>query len=301
MAPTKREIDTMKKHLILMSLFLLSLFLLPIKGVVASEHKAYEFPGVKVVPIKDTQSKKQYELYIKLPEKYSEDKNKKYPVIYFTDAVWHIELLSSATFFIMEDVILVGISWQKDIDDDVMQKYGAHFSRFGDYSFKKRTNPKHPKIKFGQAENHLAFIRQDVFKFVESNYRADPANRTYFGFSAGGLFGTYALITQPDTFKNYILGSPSIWKDAPALFAQESAGLKNKQAKLNVLFSHGELEKEFIPYFEKFVSEFKAKNYAAVSSIKEIKVESAGHSDSFPLMGVQSVKWLSSLQPKESK
>ncbi|MCW9016622.1 MAG: alpha/beta hydrolase-fold protein, partial [Kangiellaceae bacterium] len=215
----------MKKNLIITFLFLF-----PFVSAEATEQKSYEMPGIQVVPIKDTQSNKQYELLIKLPENYTENKDKNYPVIYFTDAVWHIELLSSATFFLMEDVILVGISWQKDIDEDVMQEYGEHFSRYGDYSFKKTTNPKHPKIKFGQANNHLAFIRQDVFKYVESNYRTEPGNRTYFGFSAGGIFGTYALMTQPDTFKNYILGSPSIWSHAPALFAQENAALKNKKS-----------------------------------------------------------------------
>lgn len=283
------------------SLIAILLMLLPFFELEASVQKSYIMPGVQVVPIKDAQSNKQYELLIKLPENYTENKDKNYPVIYFTDAVWHIELLSSATFFMMEDVILVGISWQKDIADDVMKEYGEHFSRYGDYSFKKITNPKHPKIKFGQANNHLNFIRNDVFKYVENNYRTQPNNRTYFGFSAGGIFGTYALMTKPEMFKNYILGSPSIWSHAPELFAQESAGLKNKNSAINVFISYGELEEKLAPHVEGFIKQFKNKKYAGVSSLKHIVVESAGHSDSSPAMSVQSVKWLSSLQPKEEK
>ena len=179
---------------------LVFLFLLPFINVEASEPKSLELPAIQVIPIIDTQSDRQYELYIKLPEDYAKNKDKTYPVIYFTDALWHVELLSAATEYIMEDVILVGISWQKDIAEDLKQEYGAHVSRFGDYSFKKISNPKHPKIKFGQATNHLAFIRKDVFKYVEENYRTEPNNRSYFGFSAGGLFGTYVLMAQPDTF-----------------------------------------------------------------------------------------------------
>jgi predicted alpha/beta superfamily hydrolase len=280
---------------------LILFFFIPFLLVEASEQKHYQMPGVQVIPIKDTQSNKQYELLIKLPENYAEDEDKKYPVIYFTDAVWHVELLSSASFFILEDVILVGISWQKDISEDLKKEYGAHFSRYGDYSFKKTTNPKHPKVKFGLANNHLSFIRNDVFKFVEKRYRTDPNNRTYFGFSAGGGFGTYALMSQTDTFKNYILGSPSIWRNGPELFAQENAALKSTQSAINVFISYGELEKKSGPYIEDFVSQLRNRNYKGLSSIKHIVVESSGHSDSFPMMATQSMKWLKSLQPKESK
>lgn len=277
------------------------LVLLPFLELEAKEQILYEMPGTQVIPIRDTQSNKQYELLIKLPENYAENKDKNYPVIYFTDAVWHIELLSSASFFIMEDVILVGVSWQKDIAEDLKQEYGAHFSRYGDYSFKKTSNPKHPKIKFGQASSHLAFFRKDVFKYVEENYRTDPSNRTYFGFSAGGLFGTYALMTQPDTFKNYILGSPSIWRSGPELFAQENAALKSKQSAINIYISYGELENKSSPHIDDFISKLKNKKYAGISSIKHVVIESSGHSDSFPMLGVRSVKWLKGLQPKEDK
>ena len=283
------------------------LFLLPFINVGASEQRlsempVYQMPGTQVVPIKDTQSNKQYELLIKLPENYAENKDKKYPVIYFTDAVWHIELLSSASFFLMEDVILVGISWQKDISEDLKKEHGAHISRARDYSFKKSSDPeRQAKYKFGQAKNHLSFIRNDVFKFVEKNYRTEPKNRTYFGFSAGGVFGTFALMSQPDTFKNYILGSPSIRRGVPELFAQEHAALKSKQSAINVFISYGELEKELAPFIEDFVSYLRNKKYKGLASIKHIVVESSGHSDSSPLMAMHSLKWLKNLQPKENK
>jgi predicted alpha/beta superfamily hydrolase len=274
------------------------MLLLTFINVEASEYKSVELPAVKVIPLQDTINDKQYELYIKLPEDYSKNKDKTYPIIYFTDAMFHLEILSGATEYIMEDVILVGISWQIDIAEDVKQKYGAHFSRFGDYSSKKIINPKHPKIKFGQADNHLAFIRKDVFKFVEENYRTEPNNRTYFGFSAGGNFGAYILVAQPDTFKNYILGSPSLYNDVPEFFAQENAVLKSTESAINVFISYGELEKKLIPHVEDFISTLKNEKYKGLSSIKNVAIESSGHSDSFPIMGVQSVKWLSNLQKK---
>ena len=280
-----------------MKKILVFLFLLPFFNVGASEHKLYSMPGTEVIPIKDTVSNKQYELLIKLPDNYANNRDKNYPVIYYTDAVEHIALLSSASYMVWRDsVILVGISWQKDISEELRQQYGVHVSRFMDYSFRKSFNPRHPKIKLGQADNHLAFIRKDVFKFVESNYRTEPNNRTYFGFSAGGGFGAYALMVQPDTFKNYILGSP-LDREVPTLFAQQHADLKNTQSAINVFISYGELEKEAGPFIEDFVSQLKNKKYKGLASIKHIVVESYGHSDSSPIVAAHSFKWLKSLQP----
>ena len=111
----------MNKSLIVIVLVLASFLKLN-----AVEINSYQMPGIQVIPIEDTQSDKQYELLVKLPEKYAENKGKNYPVIYFTDAVWHIELLSSATFFMMEDVILVGISWQKDVEKELKKQHGQH-------------------------------------------------------------------------------------------------------------------------------------------------------------------------------
>lgn len=280
------------------SFTLVILLLLPFITVHASElneTRDLTLPRIQVVPIKDTQADRQYELYIKLPEGYTKSNDKNYPVIYFTDADTHIELLSG-TEFLLEEVILVGISDQKDLNKDLE----GHSSRARDYSISKSSNPeRQAKYQFGQASNHLTFIRNDVIKFIESNYRTDPSNRTYFGFSLGGLFGVYALMTQPDTFKNYILGSPSLWRDIPLLFSLENAALKTKALEINLFITYGELEKELGVHVDEFITKLKAKKYQALSAIKEVVIESSGHSDSFPMVGVRSVKWLSSLTKKK--
>jgi len=277
------------------SLIVVAIFLLPFIGAEASDKKSYELPRTEIVPIKDTQADRQYELFIKLPEGYEKNKGKNYPVIYFTDADVHLELLSG-TEFIMGEVILVGISDQKDLNKDI----DGHNSRARDYSISKSSNPeRQAKYKFGQASNHLTFIRNNVIKFIESNYRTDPSNRTYFGFSLGGLFGTYALMTQPDTFKNYILGSPSLWRDIPLLFSLENPELKSKSQEINLFISYGELEKELSVHVEDFITQLKAKKYEGLSSIKQVVIKSSGHSDSFPMVGVRSVKWLATLNNKQ--
>ena len=140
-----------------------------------------------------------------------------------------------------------------------------------------------------------------MIKTIEKNYRTDPDRRTYFGFSAGGLFGAYILMAQPDTFKNYILGSPSLWRDIPVLFSLENAALKSKASEINIFITYGELEQKLSSHIEDFVTRLKNKKYKGLSSIKHVVIESSGHSDSFPMVGVRSVKWLSSLQKEEGK
>lgn len=268
------------------------LFSLSFIAVAASENESFELPKIKVIPIQDSQTERQYELYIKLPEGYSkaENKDKDYPVIYITDAMWHMEILSGSTEYIMEDAILVGISWQKDIKEDLKQKYGAHASRFRDYSFWKKSNPEHPKLQFGQANNHLAFIRNDVFNHIEQNYRANPDNRSYFGYSLSGLFGAYILMTQPDTFKNYILGSPSIQLLTEG---EEKVEFKNKELNANVFISNGTLEKKSHEPISEFVTLLRARNNSSLS-IEHAVIEGSHHT-AFPMTGLRSVTWLSNL------
>jgi len=125
-----------------------------------------ELPKIQVVPIKDTKNNRQYELYIKLPEGYAENVYVNYPVIYFTDALWHIELLSGSADYIAKDAILVGVSWEKDLRGD-LATLGAHASRFRDYSIQPLPNPEaQARYQLGQANNHLDFIRNDVIKYV---------------------------------------------------------------------------------------------------------------------------------------
>ena len=274
------------------NLILISLFLLFYTSLSASETESYEMPRTKVIPIQDSKSKGQYELYIKLPEDYSKNNAKAYPVVYYTDAVWHIEILSASTEFIIEDAILVGISWRKDIADDLQEQYGEHASRFTDYSFWKKGNPKHPKLVFGKANNHLAFIRNDVFEYVEQNYRTDPGNRSYFGYSLSGLFGAYILATQPDTFKNYILGSPSV-----DLLSKYNIEFSNNNFNANVLITRGSLEEKLHEPISEFVALLKARNYKSLS-IKHPVIEGS-HQTAFPMTAVRAVAWLAKLVSEE--
>ncbi|MEL7006560.1 MAG: alpha/beta hydrolase-fold protein, partial [Bacteroidota bacterium] len=261
-----------------------------------STNKSYlELPKIKVIPIQDTGNDRAYELYVKLPEKYSESPDVNYPVIYYTDAMWHVEMLSGAAEYIMEDAILVGISWQKDNKEELVKERGEHVSRFRDYSVRPSTNANHQaKYEFGQASAHLDFIRKDVIPYVENNYRTDPNKRTYFGYSLGGVFGAYTLLSHPNTFKNYILGSPALDGDIPYI-TELDANTRSKQNGLNanVFISYGSLERELSQYADEFITLLKNRNDPSLE-LKHVVIEGS-HQTAFPATAVQGVTWLTQI------
>ena len=75
----------------------------------------------------------------------------------------------------------------------------------------------------GGAAAFLGFIEQELLPLVERTYRADPARRTYYGYSLGGLFGAYVLFQKPALFQNILLGSPALGYDQGSIFAVEKA------------------------------------------------------------------------------
>ncbi|WP_420322564.1 serine hydrolase [Flagellimonas sp.] len=267
------------------------------KGTASTKSASLVLPQIQVVPIKDTNTARNYELYIELPADYAENPTKTYPVLYYTDAMWHLETLSGAAEFMLEDAILVGISWQKDVAEDLKEQYGARASRFTDYSFWKKSNPNHPKLKFGEAENHLVFIRNNVITYVDKNYRTDPNSRSYFGYSLSGAFGAYILLTQPDTFDNYILGSPLSKSILPYL-SEINAKLvaaeldKSKALHANVFMAYGTLEEERDETTEAFKDLLRARTNLKVSM--QSKTIEGDHQTAFPRIAVESVAWLSS-------
>lgn len=255
-------------------------------------------PQIQVIPITNSNTAQEYELYIELPEDYEKNSTKKYPVLYYTDAVWHREMLSGASEYMLEDAILVGISWQKNISERLMKKFGAHASRFFDYSFWKSTKSNHFSIKFGQAENHLKFIRDDIMTYVEQNYRTNPNSKSYFGYSLSGAFGAYTLLTQPDTFNNYILGSPFSKRLVSYLSEINSKLVANKSTETkrlhaNVYIAHGSLEKDKEAPTKEFFDLFKNRKDIRLS--KQQETIEGNHQTAFPRIAIESVAWLASM------
>jgi predicted alpha/beta superfamily hydrolase len=270
------------------------LLMTPAISTQASEFEPYEMARSEVVPITEKGTDRQYELYIKLPRDYDENTDTSYPVIYTTDAAIHMDMLSGSTEFLMPDVILVGISYQLNLGGEEV-----HFSRFRDYTTLPSEDPEiQARYQPGQAENHFAFIRDEIIPYIEKSYRADPKERTYFGYSLGGAFGAYMLFSQPETFKNYVLGSPAFGERSGRYIEELEASTRGQQHNMNadVFVSLGEAEEDVKDSVDAFVSVLERRTGSGLA-LRDLEIiEGADHSGAFPETAMRGVKWLSQLQ-----
>ena len=270
------------------------LLMTPAISAEAGEFEPYEMARSEVVPITEEGTDRQYELYVKLPRDYDENTDTSYPVIYTTDAAIHMDMLSGSTEFLMPEVILVGISYQLNLGVEEV-----HFSRFRDYTTLPSEDPEiQARYQPGEAENHFAFIRDEIIPYIEKSYRVDPEERTYFGYSLGGAFGAYMLFTQPWIFKNYVLGSPAFGERSGRYIDELEARTRGQQRNMNanVFVSLGEAEEDAKDSVDAFVSVLKRRTGSGLALSDLEIIEGADHSGAFPETAMRGVKWLSQLQ-----
>ncbi len=75
----------------------------------------------------------------------------------------------------------------------------------------------------GGAPAFLAFLADELKPHLAERYRVAAADYTLFGNSLGGLFATWALLTRPQVFGRYGIGSPSYWWGDRAILETEAA------------------------------------------------------------------------------
>jgi len=273
--------------------FILFLFLSITSNNTNAESNSFSIPNSEIVEIEDIKNERVYPLFIKLPRSYNRNTSRNYPVIYLTDAWYSFQIISGSTRFPMnsgkmQEAIIVGISYEKGSKGDS--------SRVRDYTPHKASAW---KKETGGAPRHKAFIKNHVFKYIDENYRTDKKNRTFVGNSLGGLFGAYILLTDPNMFTNYILGSPSFWFNNKSLFKTEALmPTTNIAQAINVFVGIGEHESikfgnqydmvDDAKFFIKTINNIHGKKINS----KLLVIPQANHYTAFPTTAVQGIDWI---------
>ncbi|MEH6463433.1 MAG: alpha/beta hydrolase-fold protein [Shewanella psychromarinicola] len=238
-----------------------------------------------------------YQVMIKLPKDYRNNRTHHYPVVYMTDSMYSLQVVSGATRFpmnsnMMQQAILVAIGYQRP------SKGSA--SRIRDYT------PSHDaswKLPTGEAKRHVAFISQVVMPFIEKNYRVDTQQNTFVGNSLGGLLGAHILLEQPTLFAYYVLGSPSLWFDNKQLLQQFAQRFSQTPAiSAEVFIGIGELEKppythdghQMVADAEAFYQILQSHPSAQTGTLqlKLLVIPEADHSMAFPTTAIHGLTWL---------
>ncbi|WP_183002793.1 alpha/beta hydrolase [Achromobacter sp. UMC71] len=202
----------------------------------------YEIADSEVWDVPDPVSQRGYQVFVALPPSYAKQPQRRYPVLYVTDADYAFPIIRQLARRLnvegprIEEFILVGLSYGKGEDG------GA--SRQRDYT----PTPNGPSTAppgsiHGQAQAYQRYLRDQAKPFITARYRTDPAREIFLGHSYGALLGTQILFTEPGLFSGYILGSPSLWYDKRhALKLEASYAKQNQDLKANVYLYVGAYE-----------------------------------------------------------
>lgn len=202
----------------------------------------YELIGTEVRDLPDTARGIDYQIFVSLPASYAENPQRRYPVVYVTDADYGFAMLRSIGRRMnsaeprVQEFITIGLSYGKG-------EYPMA-SRRRDYTPTQRGASDAPAdARHGESLQYRKYIASVVFPYVEQHYRTLPERRIFVGHSYGGLLGAQILLTQPDMFSGYLLGSPSLWFDRRYLIRQAPALLDaHVELEANVYLYVGEFE-----------------------------------------------------------
>lgn len=209
------------------------------QAVEEQDHLPVSLHNTEVRSIRSAVIDQEFKLHIYLPRGYHES-DRRYPALYLTDSDAHFgfvkSMIASLQFGNLSPaVVVVGIAYEEDT-----QSY-----------LKKRERdllpvPVRNKPGSGRAADFAAFLRKEVFPFVESEYRVDPGDRTIAGLSAGATFASYVLATTPDLFRRYVIVSPYfIYGQEQVLDLEAEYAAGHNSLPVRVYTAMGELEPDY--------------------------------------------------------
>ncbi len=269
----------------------------------------YELTNTEVREIRSDRLGRRYPLLISLPRDYATSGSKRYPVLYITDVNYAFPLVRSIGTMVgdkgagLEDFLLVGLGYA---DGD-----SPPYSRRRDYT-PTRNGPRdaapdesgRPSLH-GEAEAYRRFVADEVFPFVEANYRADAARRIFAGHSYGALFGAHVLLTEPAMFERYILSSPSLWFDRRVMLERERRyAATHDDLPAKVFLSIGSYETlppksgearynrtvDMMGDLRAFEAQLKARRYRGLD-IESIVVPGEDHLTAYPVAITRGLRW----------
>ena len=222
-----------------------------------------------------TKNGENYNIYVWLPDSYYTT-DSSYSVLYLTDANQYFGMFTDIAHGLqwgdeMPESVIVGIAYSLDSERTTDDKWSKWLAlRMRDFTpsnnIQMDKNMGTNNIKSGGASNFLEFIEQELFTFIEKNYRVKSNQGTYIGFSLGGLFGLYTMLEKPQLFQRFIIGSPSIWVENKSLLSLENKYTQNhSDLPVKLYVSTGSLEEEvnagMVRNMLEFTSKLKSRKY----------------------------------------
>ena len=218
------------------------------------------------------------ELSISLPRSYK-NTDKSYPVIFLLDSYRAFPIVKGLTDALswpnpnIQEVIVVGIGYGGTGQEAALNWVVGRtrdltpvINKIREESYEnrlKRGGGIDIDIETGGAPQFIDFIANELFPFIESNYRVDKKHRMLSGYSAGGLFGLYVLFHSPDMFSKYFIGSPSItsFQDSVTFEYESTYAHSHTDLPVDVFMTVGQLEEENFKSMTRISNLMYSRNY----------------------------------------
>lgn len=161
-----------------------------------------------------------YHIYVRYPETYAKEPDRKYPIVYLTDGDSAFPMLAANHLFLnydegLPDAIVVGIAYGSF--DPAVNRRDVDFTP---------PDPAVAPAKAG-ASAFQQFVKNELIPLVERRYRADPGRRVLVGQGRGGTFVLYSAFTDPDLFWGRIAINPPLWRGRDLFFGKPASGMRN--------------------------------------------------------------------------
>ena len=245
--------------------------ILDLENSLLKKDKQVRIPNTEIKELKSRYNGQLYSIKISLPKNYHQNTQKKYPVLYVTDAETNFGGVSYIVQRLIKDqlipeIVVVGISYNTD------------YKNFYRLRSRDLTPVEDPKLKMGNkavdptggAPKFRSFLEFELFPFIEQSLRVKKEDRALYGHSYGGLFGSYVLLEKPSLFNRYLLLGPSLWFKDKLLIDQLTAKNLNPTKTTSLYMGSGALDLRIKDYQEEFVQLLKEKNIPFINIKSEV-------------------------------
>ncbi|AXA92992.1 alpha/beta hydrolase [Massilia sp. YMA4] len=274
-------------------------------GTIALEGAPYVLEGTEVRSIRAQNLQRDYQIYVSLPPSYAKS-GRSYPVVFVTDAPYAfpvtraIGLRAGRGGKSIDEFILVGLSYARGDSAEYSRRRDYTPTATADSTLVSDMPGREPR--FGEAAGYRRFIADEVFPFVAKHYRADMGRKTFIGHSYGSLLGLDMLLSEPELFDNYVLGSPSLWFNKRVMFEREKAyAASHKDLRANVFLAVGSYEavrhgarfnkdEDMVRDLRNFTAALKSRNYPNLN-VTSVVVPDEDHLTVAPIVITRGLRW----------
>ena len=213
-------------------------------------------------------------IYVQLPVGY-DGCEQRCPVLVVLDGEWLFELARSHVQFYSE-FFAMGVELPKMIVVGI-----ENVDRDRDYV---PTPDPSDEVQFstaGEAGRFLEFLRDELFPFLEANYRAAP-NRSVVGWSFGGLCALYAAVAMPTLFQAYLCMGPSAWWDDDLVVKHFAQAAFDRPTRMVITLGSDEVDGPVYDSTKRLLSYLEANPIEGLA-VTHLEFDGVGHGGGVPL------------------